>query len=146
MIYKWTKRFMELAQLIATWSKDPNTQVGSVIVNNQRQIIATGYNGIVRNVDDQTERFQRPAKYHWMEHAERNAIYQAAYTGHSVQGCTMFTTMFPCPDCTRAIIQSGIEYLISPEPNLKHPKYGDSFQLSKQMLKEAKVRFLHETI
>ena len=75
---KWHYRFMELAKLVATWSKDTSTKTGAVIVGPDKEIRATGYNGFVRGVDDDVfERFERPTKYDFFEHAERNAVYTA---------------------------------------------------------------------
>ena len=85
---KWHYRFMELAKLVATWSKDTSTKTGAVIVGPDKEIRATGYNGFVRGVDDDVfERFERPTKYDFFEHAERNAVYNACLCGTCVKGC-----------------------------------------------------------
>ena len=111
---KWNKRFMELAFLVASWSKDPSTKTGAVVVGPDKEIRATGYNGPVRGVDDDVpERFERPTKYDFFEHAERNALYNACLTGVSVKGCVMYATHAPCVDCARAIIQAGIKTVIT---------------------------------
>ena len=87
---KWHYRFMEVARLIATWSKDPNTKTGAIVVGPDREIRATGYNGLVRGVnDDIPERMERPTKYDFFEHAERNAVYNACLTGTSLKGCSL---------------------------------------------------------
>ena len=111
---KWHYRFMDIAKLISTWSKDTSTKTGAVIVGPDKEIRATGYNGFVRGVDDDVfERFERPTKYDFFEHAERNAIYNACLCGTSVKGCVLYATHFPCTDCTRAIIQSGIKLVVT---------------------------------
>jgi len=111
---KWHYRFMEVARLIATWSKDPNTKTGAIVVGPDREIRATGYNGLVRGVnDDIPERMERPTKYDFFEHAERNAVYNACLTGTSLKGCVLYATHPPCTDCARAIIQAGIKMVVT---------------------------------
>ena len=84
---KWNRRFMDLAFMVASWSKDPSTKTGAVVVGPDREIRATGYNGLVRGVDDnKPERLERPTKYDFFEHAERNAVYNACLTGTSLKG------------------------------------------------------------
>jgi dCMP deaminase len=114
--HKWHVRFIELARLIASWSKDLSTKVGAVAVGPSREICSVGYNGLPRGVDDTIEsRYERPAKYIWTEHAERNLVYNASRIGVSLQGCHLYCTHFPCPDCARGIIQSGISWLFYPQ-------------------------------
>ena len=108
----WHEYFMALAYLTASKSKDPSTKVGAVIVAEGNSIISTGYNGLPRGVNDDPkiyERYhQRPSKYAWYEHAERNAIYNAARQGIALSNTIIFTPGLPCTDCARGIIQSGI--------------------------------------
>lgn len=105
----WDKKFMGLANYIAKWSKDPSTKVGAVIVNSDKRVVSLGYNGFPQGVDDSVvERYERPAKYKYTEHSERNAIFSAARLGVSLVGCTIYCNYLPCADCARAIIQSGI--------------------------------------
>ena len=114
---KWNYRFMELALHVSTWSKDPSTKVGCVVVGPDKEIRSLGYNGFPRGVNDDLEyRQTRPIKYAFYEHSERNAIYNACSFGASLRGCTMYVTMPPCADCARAIIQSGIKqvYFMAP--------------------------------
>ena len=111
---KWHNRFMEMAELVATWSKDASTKVGAVVVGENKEIRSTGYNGMVRGIDDNIpERSERPVKYDFFEHAERNAVYNACLIGASLKGCVIYVTAMPCPDCARAIIQSGIKMVIT---------------------------------
>jgi dCMP deaminase len=136
----WDSRFMRLAEHIGTWSKDRSTRVGCVIVGPNREIRSTGYNGFPRGVDDTPdERHARPAKYKWTEHAERNAIYNAARIGVSIQGCTMYVPWFPCMDCARGILQSGISVLVAYRPDLNHSQWGDDFRLALTLFEEAGV-------
>ncbi len=145
---KWHKRFMEMAQLVKTWSKDPSTKVGAVVVGPNREIRSTGYNGIVRGVnDDLPERLERPTKYDFFEHAERNAVYNACLIGASLKGCVIYVTSMPCPDCARAIIQSGIKmvvtYKFEPQEGQPAGTWRDKVAFSEQMLKEAGVECLY---
>lgn len=145
---KWHRRFMEMAQLVKTWSKDPSTKVGAVVVGPDREIRSTGYNGIVRGVnDDLPERMERPTKYDFFEHAERNAVYNACLIGASLKGCVIYVTSMPCPDCARAIIQSGIKmvvtYKFEPQEGQPVGTWRDKVSYSEQMLKEAGVECLY---
>jgi dCMP deaminase len=136
----WDTRFMRLAEHIGTWSKDRSTRVGCVIVGPNREIRSTGYNGFPRDIDDTAEeRHARPAKYKWTEHAERNAIYNAARIGVSIQGCTMYVPWFPCMDCARGILQSGISGLVAYRPDMNDPKWGEDFKLAMVLFNEAGV-------
>lgn len=143
----WPTYFFNLIQVIKTKSKDPNTQVGCVIVGKNNQILSTGYNSFPCGInDDVPERRERPEKYLWIEHAERNAIYLAARSGTALEGSTMYMDGIPCVDCARGIIQSGIKKIIySKEEHAKwnSPKY-DKVMLDKseQMLKEAGVEVI----
>lgn len=115
---KWDTRFLELARHHAGWSKDESTKVGCVIVNNNKTVVSSGYNGFPRGCrDDVPVRLSRPEKYFWFEHAERNAIYNAAYEGIALDGCTAYSTLCPCMDCARALVQSGIKRVVTPEPD-----------------------------
>lgn len=107
---KWDKRYLEIARLVASWSKDPSSKVGAVIIGNKGQIISQGYNGFPRGIDDDTERLKnRDVKYKYIVHAELNAILNAQYNGSSVNGCKIYVTGQPvCLECAKAIIQSGI--------------------------------------
>lgn len=137
---KWNKRFFDLALHASQWSKDNSTKVGAVIINDKKRILSTGYNGFPTGVDDDVEeRHQRPKKYFFAEHAERNAIYNSARAGVSLEGSTMYVTMFPCADCARAIIQSGISKLFTPIPDKNREDWKESFQMSLEMLNESGV-------
>lgn len=110
---KWDNYFMTLVYLISMKSKDQKTKHGAVIVDSDHGIRSTGYNSFPRGIyDDIQERQERPEKYFWFEHAERNAIYNAARIGVSVDNCTMYTAGIPCMDCARAIVQAGIKKVI----------------------------------
>ena len=105
----WHEYFMALAYLTASKSKDPSTKVGAVIVAEGNSVISTGYNGLPRGCnDDLPERNLRPIKYAWYEHAERNAIYNAAGQSVALKNTIIYTPGLPCVDCLRGIIQSGL--------------------------------------
>lgn len=106
MTTKWDKRFMDLAEHVAQWSKDPSTKVGAVIVDRCRKVVSMGYNGFPQGVDDDIDRYvDRPLKYSLVVHAELNAILNAK---RDVENCTLYVTLSPCRECAKAIIQSGI--------------------------------------
>jgi dCMP deaminase len=111
----WHLRFLELAERIATWSKDPSRGVGAVIVSQSKQIISTGFNGLPQGIADHPERLQRPVKYDLICHAELNAIVQCARNGVSPVGCTMYATFSPCVQCSLAIIQAGLVEVVTYE-------------------------------
>ena len=106
----WVDYFRNLAHNVKLKSKDERTQVGAVIVGKDKEIVSTGYNSFPRGIEDnRKERQERPEKYFWFEHAERNAIYNAARIGVSTKGCTIYLTCgIPCSDCARGIINAGI--------------------------------------
>ena len=137
----WTRRFMGLCDEVASWSEDRDFHVGCVIVGPEgREIRATGYNGLPRGVSAADDRrFDRASgeKFYWFEHAERNAVYNAAQSGVSLRGCTAYVNRFPCADCGRALIQSGIVRLVAPPIPEADGALDYSFQVSMQMLREA---------
>lgn len=140
---KWDKRFLDMAALVATWSKDV-TQVGCVIVGPDREVRGVGYNGFPRGVnDDVPERKERPAKYLWTEHAERNALYNCLRAGTSVRGCTMYLNWTPCMDCARGIIQSGITRVVMGAQvrpgNQNLAKWEEHFLLIEEIFREAGI-------
>lgn len=108
---KWIPYFLNIAEQIKLKSKDGSTQIGSVIVGEDNEILSTGYNSFPRGLDDNVpERHQRPEKYLWTEHSERNAIYNAARVGTSLKNATIYLTSGPpCMDCARGIINAGIK-------------------------------------
>jgi len=140
----WDEYFMNMANLVSTKSKDRSTKVGCVIVGPNHEIRTTGYNGFCRGIDDDVnERHERPEKYFWAEHAERNALYNAARNGISMDGCDAYVTMVPCADCTRGLIQSGIKRVVVKNyDDDTSEKWLDSFTRSNQMMSETGVDFV----
>ncbi len=112
-IPSWDEYYLSICKIVATRSKDPNTQIGSVIVGPAHEIRTTGYNSFPRGIrDDVPERLERPTKYLWIEHSERNAICNAARCGTALDGCTLYVEIMPCMDCARAIVQAGIRQVV----------------------------------
>ena len=110
----WNDYFLNIAQQVKLKSKDSRTQIGAVIVGIDKEIVSTGYNSFLRGINDDVEqRQERPEKYYWFEHAERNAIYNAARIGVSTKDCTIYLTCgIPCADCARGIINAGIRRIV----------------------------------
>ena len=136
----WDEYFMQMAKLVATKSKDRSTKVGCVIVGPNHEIRTTGYNGFCRGVDDDVDlRHEKPEKYFWAEHAERNAIYNAARNGIPLEGCTAYVTLLPCADCTRGLIQSGVKRIFVCILSDATRKWQESFEYSHVMALEAGV-------
>jgi dCMP deaminase len=139
----WDKLFMTMVYLVAFGSKDNRSHLGAVIVGPKNEIRSTGYNGFVRGLDDSREyRQEKPEKYFWFEHAERNAIYNATLMGVSLDGCKMYTNGVPCMDCARGIIQSGIrEVIVDKKWNDKNfQKWREHAERSLEMFDEVGVR------
>jgi dCMP deaminase len=139
---KWDERFMLLAHHLASWSIEKGRRVGAVIVGPENEIRSTGFNGLPRGVrDDLEERHSRltGAKYIWSCHAEQNAIFNAARIGMALSGCAIYVPWFPCVECTKAIIQSGISELVAYAPDQPSSNWAEDFSISGQMLKEAGV-------
>ncbi|KRQ99337.1 hypothetical protein CP49_11990 [Bradyrhizobium valentinum] len=138
----WDARFFLLCTLLSSWSEDRSRQVGSVIVGSGNTILGTGYNGLPRKVSaDYEARHSREngEKYLWFEHAERNAIYNMARAGVSTVGCRMYVNNFPCADCARAIVQSGIVQLNSFTPNMMDANFARHYSVAETMLFESGV-------
>lgn len=110
----WDEYFMGLAHLSALRSKDPNTQVGAAIVDENHRVVSVGYNGFPKGCSDDEFPWERDGgvldtKYAFVVHAELNAILNSP---RSVQGCTIYVSLFPCNECAKAIIQSGIKRIV----------------------------------
>lgn len=136
----WDEFFMGVAMLSAMRSKDPSTQVGACIVSSDHKIVSTGYNGFPRDCNDDLFPWNREGgmadtKYAYVVHAELNAILNSAVP---VKGCQIYVTLFPCNECAKAIIQSGITGVI-----YASDKYADTdaVRVSKSMLDSASIRY-----
>lgn len=107
----WDELFMGRVYEIARKSKDPRTKIGAVLVKDGHAPLE-GFNGIPKGVLDLSDRMERPEKYHWMEHAERNVVNMAAKLGISTSGGVLYTQGFPCTDCIRGVINCGIAEIV----------------------------------
>lgn len=106
---KWHIRFLRIAKEVSTFSKDPSTQVGCVLVRDRR-IISTGFNGFPRGISDDLNRLiDRDKKYLYTVHAEANSIVTAALHGVSTEGCSAYVTFSPCCQCAAQLINAGIK-------------------------------------
>ncbi len=137
-VLSWDEYFMSVAHLSALRSKDPNTQVGACIVNDDNIILGIGYNGLPKgcsdddfpwgNIGDTLE-----TKYAFVVHAELNAILNSHA---SLKGSVIYVSLFPCNECAKAIIQSGIKEIVYEDDKYAHT---DAVKASKRMLKAAGV-------
>ena len=138
MIISWEEYFMGLAHLSGLRSKDPNTQVGACIIDKDKKVVSIGYNGMPRGCNDEDFPWEREGgfldtKYAYVVHAELNAILNSP---RPVKDCTLYVSLFPCNECAKAIIQSGIKKIV-----YESDKYDgtDGNVASKKMLREAGI-------
>lgn len=139
----WLTIYARMALIIADRSRDPDTKVGAVIVDPEsKTILSMGYNGMPRRVDDNVmDRYRRPDKYYYFEHAERNAIYNALRFGVPLNGSHLICTHIPCAACTRAIIQVGINQVFTLETSIPEHRKEDVARAG-EMLKEVDIPLL----
>jgi dCMP deaminase len=140
---KWDQRYLALAKEVSTWSKDPSTQVGAVTVGSKKEVLSQGFNGFPRGIKDSDERYNnRETKYKLVVHAEMNAIYNATYSGTSLDGATLYVYGLPiCSECAKGIIQVGIKKVVV-EKSKELDNWNESVQLSKKMFDEAGVELI----
>lgn len=136
----WDRRYLELAKLVSGWSKDPKAQVGAIILDRNHHIVALGYNGFPRNVEDSAERLEGDLKNEMVVHAEENAILIA---GPQCSGGTMYVVGKPvCSRCSGVIIQARIKIVIAAQPKKgTTSKWDKSGFIAQQMFSEANVKF-----
>lgn len=137
----WDEYFMGVALLSAQRSKDPNTQVGACIINDKNKIVGAGYNGLPIGCSDDEFSWSKEGefldtKYPFVCHAELNAILNNI--GMDLKGCTIYTALFPCNECTKAIIQSGISTVVYLSDKYEQ---SDSARASKLMLDKAGIAY-----
>jgi dCMP deaminase len=139
----WDQYFMGIALLSAKRSKDPNTQVGACIVNPENKIVGIGYNGFPKGCSDDEFPWERRGAYHetkyaYMCHAELNAILNSPH--NELKNCSVYVTLFPCNECAKAVIQSGVTEVIYLSDKYKET---DIIKASKKMLNAAGVKLRH---
>ena len=141
MVSKWDKRFLELAEYISAWSKDPSTKVGAVIAN-KKEIVSLGFNGFPKKIKDLKSRYKnRDLKYKLTIHAEINAM---EYANKNLTNYTLYTWPFiPCSRCCVQIIQAGISRVVSVKPSKDVlSRWAEDLKLTRKLFKEAKVKLI----
>ena len=137
---KWDDRFITIAHNVATWSKDPGTKVGAVLVIDRR-IIATGYNGFPHQISDSLDRYEnRELKLAYTVHAEVNSILNAAKNGARTDGSTLYVTFPPCVSCSTSVIQAGITHVVCPDLTTAPQRWIESFKMGNNLLHAAGVK------
>ena len=146
---KYAKTWINVAHDISTESKDRSTKVGCVIISPKNTILTTGWNGFPRGVDDNDPaKHERPDKYKWTEHAERNAIYNHARVGGGpLEGSTAFLNWepYPCEECMRALAQSGICTIVGPNRpfgGVGNGTHYDTDTITRRMIEETGVEII----
>lgn len=128
---------MNLAGHVSEWSKDPSTKVGAVVIDSEKRVVGLGYNGFPRGVLDSPERYnERHVKYKLIVHAEANALLNAH--PFNIVGCSLYTTIFPCAECTKLIIQAGISNVYY-RGVIERANWQEEIELSTMMMTEAGV-------
>ncbi len=140
-VLTWDEYFMGLAHLSALRSKDPNTQVGAAIVDENHRVVSVGYNGMPKGCSDDVFPWSREGallqtKYAFVVHAELNAILNSKYP---VSGCTLYVSLFPCNECAKAIIQAGIRRIVYESDKYQNT---DNTIASRRMLKAAGIELV----
>jgi dCMP deaminase len=139
----WDRRFLRIANEVQSWSKDPSTKCGCVIVRDRR-ILSTGYNGLPANLSDSLPRYQdREYKLATIIHAEKNAIFNAAKNGSTTEGSTAYVTWPPCSQCASALIQAGVTKVVCPDPATSPERWRANFKIANELLYEAGVTVLY---
>lgn len=141
----WDDYFMSIVDAISKRSKDRSTKVGCVLVSADNGLLSTGYNSFPRGINDhKPERHERPEKYLWTEHAERNAIFAAARHGTPLEGCRAYVPFSPCMDCARALVQVGCVEVVAKKLDPEDPLYKrwmTDFTRVGSLFEEANVKF-----
>jgi dCMP deaminase len=134
---EWDKRFLEVAKLVAEWSKDPSTKVGAVLVNDDRRIVGTGYNGFPKGILDTHDRLSnREVKLEMVVHAEINAVLNSVA---KTKDTILYCTFFPCPKCASMLIQAGIKRVVT-LPSPSDDRYKDQRKISEEMFNEVGIQ------
>lgn len=140
---KWATRMLDLAKEVSSWSKDPSTKVGAVITTKDGSPVSWGFNGMPMGIDDTiSDRHERPTKYKWYCHAERNAMDLAP---RPLDGCVMFVTYSPCSSCAQSIIQRKISTVVVDANYLNDPmvlRWQDDMRVAADMMQEAGVKLI----
>jgi dCMP deaminase len=135
---KWILRYLKLAKEVGSWSKDPSTKVGAVVVGLDGQILSQGYNGFPRGITDHPELLEnREMKYRLTIHAEMNCIYNASLSGVSLKGSSIFVYGLPvCHECAKGVIQAGIRSVYCAYDSQLREKWAESWSYSLSMFNQ----------
>jgi dCMP deaminase len=138
----WDARYLDLAENVSSWSKDPSRKIGAVAVGSKGQILSQGYNGFPRGIDDSVERYNdKETKYRYVVHAEMNVVYNATYNGISLDGATLYVTGLPvCSECAKGIIQTGVKRVVMRATDVPE-KWFVSFATTAKMFNEAGIEW-----
>ena len=144
-VSKWDQRFLDLAEQIASWSKDPSRKIGAVAIGDKGQVLAQGYNGFPRGIDDSEYRYnEREEKYKYVVHAEMNCIYNAGWNGVSLNGSKFYVFGLPvCSECAKGLIQVGVKSILVkvPETDATPLIWKQHEKLSQELFLEAGVEY-----
>jgi dCMP deaminase len=140
---KWHRRYLQLAETVAGWSKDPSRQIGCVAVNDKGQILSVGYNGFPRGINDDPVRLNnREEKYKFVVHAEKNMIYNATHNGVSLDGSTVYVSGLPvCSECAKGLIQVGVKQVIMDDATNIRDNWAESWELTRSLFDEARIKY-----
>lgn len=152
MSERWDRHFLQLELAHAKMSKDPSTQVGSIIVGPDRELLSAGFNGLPRGVEDTPERLgDRETKLKLIVHAEMNAILAAARNGVRLKGCTLYLAATddsglvwggpPCTRCTVEIIQAGLSEIVSFEPKKIPSRWHADLATAREIIDEVGMHY-----
>lgn len=142
-MHKWDMRYLYLAKHVSTWSRDPSTKCGAVIVDKHNHVVSIGYNGFPKGIEDLDSRLKdRPTKLAMTVHAERNAL---IFAKQDIHDCVLYTyPMQCCSECMSMMIQAGITRHVS--TSHMPAKWQDSFLIAQDMMSEAKIKFDRYTL
>jgi len=136
---------MELAKAVSTWSKDPSKKIGAIAIGSKGQVLAQGFNGFPRGIDDSDDRLNdREIKYKYVVHAEMNLIYNATFNGISLDGSSVYIYGLPlCSECAKGLIQVGVKRIVMNKDSLESAddKWIESFELTMQLLNESGIHW-----
>jgi dCMP deaminase len=138
---KWDKRFLELAKLVAGWSKDPSTKTGAVIVRPDKSVLSLGFNGFPKGMEDNPKWYEnRESKYSRILHAEINAL---VFSKNSLEGCTIYTwPLGPCDRCVVQLLQAGINRFVFPNlPKRLWRRWGKVISKTKEYIQDAHASY-----
>lgn len=137
----WRQFFFQMAEHASTRSKDPDRQVGAVLVTPDRRQLSFGYNGFPSDVPDLPSKLQdRELKRRKMRHAEHNCLEQAPFPA---RGCSLYVTRFPCLECALKIRDAGVAMVTAPPPDFRHPRWGNSWAMGSAVLVLAGVKLVY---